>query len=553
MRVDRVELRGLFVHEQTTLELPERGVVVVTGENGSGKSSLVEAVAVACWGKTLRGAPAWAEGRKAAARVVAGPLDVRRTKTAKGSPKLAWSVDGEERQFGSTTKAQEALEGVVGSFEQWRRTHVFSASDAAHFTQATDKARKELIESLLGTRDKFTGALELARAEKRSLVKRQEGCGYERDGYERQAASEEKRLDEARALQAESPAPADSPPVDQAALRRRCEEVQEAMTELEQTLARSDELARGWTEKKASCAAELGEQRRRLDRLDDDECPTCGQPILDSLRAALRDEIEKLEEVAEELAAEADDKLVWLGREREKARGSRDELRQELRELERGLARAEVAARSAEAEARKRKRLDGIISDSTRALRRLRVELDGVEDESALVERELAVVGSAERVLGLRGVRALILGRALEAIELASTAWLERLSGRALRLRLSATRELKRGGTVDEVGLEVEGAGGGLGYWAASGGERRRIDLALLFALGEVAARGSALGTLFLDEIMDGLDEDGRAAACGVIQELGEERCVVVITHSGQIATSLRPVASYRVQGGKLR
>jgi DNA repair exonuclease SbcCD ATPase subunit len=51
MRVDGLELDGYTNHKGTAVRFPSRGVMVVTGTNGSGKSSLLEAVG---WAGSLR-------------------------------------------------------------------------------------------------------------------------------------------------------------------------------------------------------------------------------------------------------------------------------------------------------------------------------------------------------------------------------------------------------------------------------------------------------------------------------------------------------------------
>ena len=156
MHLQTIELRNLFSHKKSSVTLPEQGVVVVTGPNGAGKSSLAECVAVAGWGKTLRGSPPWAGSPSKALLRTAGGLRVERIKKGKASPKLIFrdgSAD-DSAAYTTTTKAQAALEALIGPFDVWRRSHVFSSSDAAHFTLATDAERKRLLEAILGL-DRF--------------------------------------------------------------------------------------------------------------------------------------------------------------------------------------------------------------------------------------------------------------------------------------------------------------------------------------------------------------------------------------------------------------
>ena len=59
MRINRIELAGVTTHTATDIQLPDRGVVLITGDNGSGKSTLLEATPLVLWGRTLRGSKVW--------------------------------------------------------------------------------------------------------------------------------------------------------------------------------------------------------------------------------------------------------------------------------------------------------------------------------------------------------------------------------------------------------------------------------------------------------------------------------------------------------------
>jgi DNA repair exonuclease SbcCD ATPase subunit len=158
----------------------------------------------------------------------------------------------------------------------------------------------------------------------------------------------------------------------------------------------------------------------------------------------------------------------------------------------------------------------------------------------------------AEQVLGLRGVRAHVLGKALGGIEQVANGWLARIAGPGLRLHLSAYTEKKTGGVSDAISLEVDGAGGGHGYRGASGGERRRCDIALLLALAEVAgaAHGLKPGLILFDEVFDALDDDGVDTVCEVLGELAATRQVVVISHNDRLVARLPKRLHLRVNQG---
>jgi len=146
----RLHLRNFMSHDDSIVELPATGVVLVTGPNGAGKSAITESIATALWGKTLRGArwtpwriqPGWVE-------LIDGSMAVKRLWNGK-SKSLRWSNEIDRSsttiKHDTTSKAQEELDGLVGSFDVWRRTSVFSAADAAHFTMASDlEDRKSVV------------------------------------------------------------------------------------------------------------------------------------------------------------------------------------------------------------------------------------------------------------------------------------------------------------------------------------------------------------------------------------------------------------------------
>jgi DNA repair exonuclease SbcCD ATPase subunit len=95
----------------------------------------------------------------------------------------------------------------------------------------------------------------------------------------------------------------------------------------------------------------------------------------------------------------------------------------------------------------------------------------------------------------------------------------------------------------------VEGAGGG-SYKGASAGQRRRIDVALLFALSElaVASRGAMPGTLFVDEVFDVLDDEGVESVGAAMQEVAQDRCVLVVTHNPDLVRALRPARRWHLE-----
>ncbi len=292
--------------------------------------------------------------------------------------------------------------------------------------------------------------------------------------------------------------------------------------------------------------------KREADRLKDDNCPTCAQPISAKLRKSLTKAVADAEKEAAEVTALEKHKDSELNELLDELRDERDDIDTQLREVESFERARRVRQKAIDEYERLKKKHAHDIDLITKALDEVEHHLDEELERVAAAEEDLAELKAVDKVLGLQGVRAHVLGQALEGIQEAANAWLVRLQRPDLRVVLTSYTESQKGNVRDCINLQVEGAGGGHGYKAASGGERRRIDVALLLALAEVAgaAHGDTGGTLWFDEVFDALDDPGVEAVTGAIEELGETHSVVVITHNPQLVARLPKARRLHVDDG---
>ena len=529
MNVSSLHLVGFLSHVDTRLTLPATGVILVTGENGAGKSSLAEAVSFGLWGKTLRGTDPWADKDGRVEVECSGGLRVVRSQK-KGKAGVTFTVGSDPATVYETpTKAQEALEAIVGGHEVWRRSHVFSSSDAALFSGSTDGERKRFIERILGV-ERFDPALEACRVELRKAEKDLAAVDADSRVLREKIAGAEQRLNDAvsAAGLATDDVPADTAARMQALAaklslaRKRVNAVSGAMT--------------GSGGAKATALSVLRHRQTESSRLAAGVCPTCNQVIPDSLRAALAAGVAEAEAAAAEATAAGDAALADLRDQLDEAREAEGSLSEKIGRLQQKLAAGEATRRQREGMEAARVQAQADLAAAGAALAKVDARL-------AEASTRAGVLRATERVLGLKGVRAHVLGRALSGLEVAANAWLARLASKDLRVSL---------GSDGVAALDVVGAGGGNGYKGASGGERRRIDVALLLGLGEFAAAsaGQSGGLLVLDEVLDALDKDGLERACRAIEELAQDRPVLVVSHLDELVATLRPVLSLRVAAG---
>lgn len=538
MKVKRIRLKGFMKHKDTTVELPDCGVVLVTGKNGSGKSSIPEGVATAAWGKTLRGTDPWST-KNGSVNLALDDLWIERAQKAKNN--LAWGSGEESEKYGTTTKAQDALSRMIGDFDVWRRTHVFSSSDAAAFTMSTDAERKLLLEQLLGL-GKFGDALALCRTdlkrERADMMKREMTLTRLRAEVE----GEEKRLQDAEGYLADLPAMED---ISEAAekLNRLGVILQASQADHSRSMKEVRSLEREISSTETAAAMAQG----KLEELKKGSCIQCGRPYPeDEVQAAVAEaqkSVDDLDRRVEELASALGGMTLVT-----------DDLDAENQRLRAKMGELEQIVNPAQESARQIKRAEEVKAQVTASLEQKKQQLTDTEQEAVELAEKVKVLEAAEEVLGTKGVRSFVLARVLDGIEQVANSWLSRIAGPGFQLHLKPNTELKKGGISDAISMEIEGAGGGHGYKASSGGERRRLDVALLLALAEVSQAANAVtpGTLFLDEVFDALDEEGVDDVRDVIMDLAKDRALVIISHNPAVTTRIPNVMHLYCEDGKL-
>jgi len=587
MKVSKISITNFMVHDQSTLDLPATGLVVLSGGNAQGKSTWIEAVAFGAWGETLRGTSPWRSGVGGRVALTTDLGRVTRSVNEAGKKGATWAPRGVAPRgvaalvtADTPTKTEAMLAHSFGAMDVWRRTHVFSSADAAHFTLATDSQRKQLVEQMLGL-ERFDVASTSIRTELRTAGAaltearaRQRQCQMQVDNVQQRLADD---------APPELHLPCAPPPFrDDTHAELLLAELHDVVFEATQALARVQLLVPA--EPDRVLLRELSDHQ--IAKRDADQaaalasagqCTACGAPFTGDVartftaQGAIADTLMFVED-----AVRRDARTVLETNRRQDA--AQAAARQCLRaaEAERAAQRVVVAtlvaqrAAAASADARHASEVAaaqirfGILHEAWTTRFATLHELLATHTEAHSVATSDVVAAFAahaelevaDRVLGLKGVRVAVLAHALQATESLANLWLAQMDT-ALKVKINPFTVLKGGGMNQSISIEVEGAGGGHGYRASSGGERRRIDAALLLAFAEVseASAGRSGGTLFIDEVFDAIDPAGCAGVAAVLAEIAEVRCLVVVTHRQELAWMLRQAGAteYRAENGVIK
>ncbi len=551
MRVRELVIGGFTSHAGVSeIKLPSAGVVVVRGSNGAGKSSILEAVSTACWGESLRGTDPWREKQAGAVSVLIGtPLgdvEITRKRSLSGKKSLSWKRAAwpDPVAYETATKAQEALTSAIGEWDLWRRAFVFSSADAAQFSGATDAERKRILERLLGLAQ-YEAAATIAASELSALNRATSEAQHKATVLKERltAAHEACRVAEAQAAK-ECPTGKPSEELHSEASRLR-----EAMQVAIDSAAKHRRAEQNARKQLITLTGVLDTETSRLNRLSaaGGACPTCAQPLADAVHL--------LSEHLAKLRSDTEPKLALTKSEMSTATRDAELQETEARTHQGAINELQAQARVFDSQQRAFERASAALDDARDKKVEADIAYENASDAHQTVLQKLLVAEQVSKVFGTKGVRAHILGRAMHGLSRAASYWLSKLSGGSITLEVKPYSEKKSGGLSDAIAISVSIAGAPpRGYTSLSGGERRRVDVALLLGLSELAQASSGFpadSTFFLDELFDALDDEGIVNACEVLAELSRDRCVIVITHNDRLSIP-NAVLNIRVAGGKL-
>jgi DNA repair exonuclease SbcCD ATPase subunit len=153
---------------------------------------------------------------------------------------------------------------------------------------------------------------------------------------------------------------------------------------------------------------------------------------------------------------------------------------------------------------------------------------------------------------GSRGLRSLIIEGVLPYINKQANLYCNKLTDGKIMVEVSATTQLKSGESRERISISAINEDGSSVYGGNSGGERKRIDFAVLLALQSLVAErvGMGIGLIVLDEVLDELDDDGIERAIDIVKELGQTRPVFLISHNDSVKNQFEDIISVSKSGG---
>lgn len=596
MTPERLEFEQFLSYRQRqVLLLRDQGLILVRGENrisaaadsnGAGKTAIGDALAFGLFGQTLRGL----KGDDVACRFTTESLEVvvscdtaeirrrRRPKALIITPRTGSELSGDDQE------KQAWIDDQLGyGFQTFKNAIVFGQGPFERFALADQHAQLKMLDEIQGL--DFRIALARAKAwharitseqavvlaqfmklrervlelseQERALIKA--GREYDRrrqaeldemrrtlDGLRGKLLSQQRRLRELLAIRATLPQRRQI-----AARIRQQQSTQAALSEARATLTGQVTQLVAQLEQLDASVKALVEQGR---------CPTCRQPTDASTADAFSDDRERISTAYRAVLKEQahlDTQLNTLGRT---LTAGQVRLPDELVVLEHECGDANLD-RERTLEATSKADLDAAMEH--RQLRMVQVwpdqdlltsvwerrakagaELDRLDRRLGVLEMDGACAAYWVDAFGDRGIRALLFDHVAAYVN-ERLAWhLGYLAAGEVQADLATQLPTKAGTVRERINLHATWTWGGDGRGTGSGGQDRRVDLALFAALQDLAERraGRLLPVKIYDEPADQLDPRGLELFTEWIRAQARERgTILLITHNPALGETIEP------------
>lgn len=153
-----------------------------------------------------------------------------------------------------------------------------------------------------------------------------------------------------------------------------------------------------------------------------------------------------------------------------------------------------------------------------------------------------------------RGIQTLVIDTALPYLNKRANLYLSALTDGEAVVEVRAQSETQSGEKRDKISIEASYAHGPNTYGGKSGGEKRRVDLAIQLALGDLVAARHPEPIMWraLDEITENLDADGCERVVDVLQKhvAPAVGTVLVISHNEEMQDKFENIISVVKENG---
>lgn len=612
-----VKMNNFMAIKEAELELDNQGLILIEGvnktndsfdSNGSSKSTLVSSITYALYGKTEKGLKADDVVNKYEKKNTSVILSFnigednyrveryRKHKEFKNKVKLFCN---DKEITGSTNDVTDKqIQDLFGiDFNTYVNAIIYGQGDIPMFSQATDKGKKEILESITKV-EVYKKAQDVAKEKVKEVEEQQnkEQQEIEKLGYQKELKQEQfdKEVSKYNQVMEQKKQEEETFKQRQEEYNNKVKELDEQINTLKQSIPEientefifsdnynkakegieliknniNDKLMPVWNQEELServVDQEIRSIQSKINQLDtNDHCPVCGSPIDNSHKV-------KEKENMETQISQEQEKLKQHKENKQKIEDKKRELETKINQLEQMMKEEDLQKQNHDREIQKQYQQQQEVYNNISQLENSKSGLqkptlndysyiekpdeklykkeqndidkaiDKHKDKVVQLETKKNKYSNAVDAFGNKGIRSVVLDFITPFLNERANEYLQTLSGSDIEIEFQTQVKNSKGELKDKFDVIVKNSNGGESYKANSAGEQKRIDLSISFAIQDLIMSKDDISTniALYDECFDGLDTIG----CENVVKLLKDRLktvstIFVITHS----ESLKPL-----------
>jgi len=595
MRFESVKVENFLSYKsQVFADLDRPGLTLIEGRNldegdsnGAGKSALWDAISWAIFGKTVRGVEADAVIHRKYKKNCCVEVDIehagkmvkirRAREHEKWGNRLIFGLhdEDESREKGTVALTEAALHQYLGiDFELFRCTILFAQGETFNFVDATDKAQKEILSKVMrldiaayaervkadiknAENEKVGYERELAVLESHVVENPEEMFRADSDEWNAKKSSKISEIQSEIAAKSKELAGIEGQVTSLATMsvdRSKLREVQDKIREKIQDIVNRKSVLE-------SKISDLDIQAKKFKSLGD-VCPTCLRPGCAKLSASKYTEICKERDACRSeingLAAETnpwkkkssligekidalDDKLM----DSRAYEAQRDSLTDRIAELKLELVELKKETNpfedKIEEEIEKQEKIKSTIN-KTKSL------LKAISDRMPYMQFWLIAFSDA-------GIKSFVFDLVCSTLTNRANRYLGVMTGGSISISFDTQKKLKSGEFREKFDCVINSGSEQVAYKSYSGGEKRRVSLAVDMALSDLMSDHYAAGfnLVVFDEQTNFLDKSGRSNFMKLLRGMAKAKRVFVVDHASEFKSMFDDVICVEKKNGVSR
>jgi len=563
--------------------------------NGSGKSSLLSALVWALFGKAFHELTGDEVINNQVGKDCSVTLDfsenglngkIVRFRKLAGATGLRLFINGKEATRASVAETQKLIDSLLGvDFKTFSNVIAFPQGNARLFASLTDREQKEILEKMLNLEvlteylqrtKELKSQIEDEKAEKASELEKQELLLERSTSQLVMLKEKEKEFDEQKKLSLqrlkddlteieERLRVSQQQLKDFKDLTPDIEALQEKLNAFdEETLlsSRQEFLSSHaeYSQLVKTTKEQIEQLQLRIQRIHSlkgmERCPYCGQRLTKEglvkfakeLQLMIDEEEKKLNMATRQVGLFSNE-IVRVDKKLEKIQQMKQELEQlksqaHIQEVKKAALEGEIrrlkeqlTSKQKEIESKRKENspYKSLIAKEEANQIKLKSSISALIKVIEKQNEELEYLKFWEVGFGNQGLKSFILDSIIDFLNKEANYYSQKLSDGDIQINFHTQERLKSGKVRERFGVDVKLRNGAHLYNGTSGGERRRVNLAILLALRKlVASRTSKqFNLLICDEIFDALDTSGIDRAMEILMEEARKGAkVFLVTHS---------------------